>query len=117
MPNVRGSGSARTVNGAVVALFSEQPHAATEFKTINGDVIVGLPVDLSADLRLKSFNGGLFTDFDAQSLPQPVPVAERRNGWFVYRANQYTLMRTRSGGPELTFETFNGSVRVLRAMR
>jgi hypothetical protein len=44
-------------------------------------------------------------------------VAERRDGRFVYRSNQFTLVRAGGGGPELTFETFNGNVRVLRAAR
>jgi hypothetical protein len=117
MENVRGSGSARTINGAIVAWFSERPRAASEFKTINGRVVVAFPADLAADLRMKTFNGGLFTDFDVESLPQPAAVAERRDGWFVYRSNQFALARAGGGGPELTFETFNGDVRVLRGAR
>ena len=117
MENVHGSGSARTVNGAIVASFSERPRAASEFKTTNGNVVVAFPADLAADLKMKTFNGGLFTDFDVQPLPQPAAVAERRDGRFVYRSNQFTLVRAGGGGPELTFETFNGDVRVLRAAR
>jgi hypothetical protein len=52
-----------------------------------------------------------------KALPQPVPVAERRGGGFVYRSNQFTLVRAGRGGPELTFDTFNGSVHVLRAAK
>jgi hypothetical protein len=117
MENVGGSGSARTVNGAIAALFTERPRGASAFKTINGDVVVAFPADLGADLRMKTFHGGLFTDFDVQSLPQPAAVAERRDGRFVYRSNQFALVRVGAGGPELTFETLNGNVRVLRAAR
>jgi DUF4097 and DUF4098 domain-containing protein YvlB len=117
MQNVRGSGSARTVNAAIVASFAEPPRAASEFRTTNGNVVVTFPANLAADLRMKTFNGGLFTDFDVQDLPQPATVAERRDGRFVYRSNQFTLVRAGGGGPELTFETFNGNVRVLRAAR
>jgi hypothetical protein len=117
MQNVRGSGSARTVNAAIVASFTEQPRNASEFRTTNGNVAVTFPADLTADLKMKTFNGGLFTDFDVESLPQPAAVAERRNGRFVFRSNQFTLVRAGRGGPELTFETFNGNVRVLRAAR
>ena len=117
MANVRGSGSARTVNGPIVARFAEQPRDPSAFRTVNGQVVIGFPAALDADLRMKTFNGGLFTDFDVQSLPQPVAVAERRGGGFVYRANQFTLVRAGRGGPELTFETHNGSVRVIRAER
>jgi hypothetical protein len=117
MADVSGSGSARTVNGAIVATFAEQPRRASAFKTVNGDLVVGFPADLTADLRMKTFNGGLFTDFDVQALPQPLPIAERRGGTFVYRSNQFTLVRAGRGGPELTFETFNGRVKVIRSTR
>jgi len=117
MEDVHGSGSARTINGAIVASFSERPRAATGFKTTNGNVIVAFPADLAADLKMKTFNGGLFTDFDVEPLPQLAAVAERRDGRFVFRSNQFTLVRAGGGGPELTFETFNGNVRVLRAAR
>ena len=117
LQNVRGSGTARTVNGAIVASFAERPRTASEFKTLNGDVVVTFPADLAANLKMKTLNGVLFTDFDVQTLPQSAAVPERRNGRFVYRSNQFTLVRAGRGGPELMFETFNGSVRVLRASR
>ena len=118
MDAVRGSGTAHTVNGAVAISFTESPRAASSFKTLNGDVTVTFPPDFSADLALKTFNGGVFTDFDVEALPQraAVPV-ERRNGKTVYRSNEFTRVRAGSGGPEITFETFNGDVRVLRAAR
>jgi len=34
---------------------------------------------------------------------------------FVYRSNEFTTLRVGRGGPELTFDAFNGDVRVLRA--
>ena len=117
MENVHGSGSARTINGAIVASFSERPHSATTFKTINGDLIVAFPADLAADLKMKTFNGGLFTDFEVDPLPPLAAVAERRDGRFIYRSNQFALARAGGGGPDLTFETFNGDVRVLRGAR
>jgi hypothetical protein len=117
MPNMRGSGTAHTVNGPIVATFAEPPREPSRFETINGDVIVGFPSDLAADLKMKTFNGGLFTDFEVQPLPQPIAVPERRDGGFVYRSNGFALVRAGRGGPELTFDTFNGSVRVIRLAR
>jgi hypothetical protein len=79
-------------------------------------VDVSFPEPFSADLRLKTFNGGLYTDFDVQPLPRPASGSgQRRNGQFVYRSNDYALVRAGRGGPELTFETLNGDVRVRRA--
>jgi len=118
MTDMGGSGEAVTINGRVTASFVAAPRADSLFKTINGDVVVSVPDGLSADLRMKSFNGGLYTDFEAQPLPTPVRAGvERHNGLFVYRSNDFTSVRVGGGGPELTLETLNGDVRVLRQSR
>jgi hypothetical protein len=118
MTGVAGSGRAHTVNGPVTVSFTANPTAASSFKTVNGNVDVSFQDGLSADLRMKTMNGGLFTDFDAQPLPSIAPTSgERRNGRFVYRANEFTRVRVGRGGPEITFETLNGSVRAIRAGR
>jgi hypothetical protein len=113
---VAGSGSAHTVNGGVSVTFTANPSATSSFKTVNGNVDVSFVDGLSADFAMKTMNGGLFTDFDAQPLPGTVTAAgERRNGRFVYRANEHTRLRVGSGGPEITFETLNGNVRARRS--
>jgi hypothetical protein len=57
----------------------------------------------------------LYTDFDAAPLENTAAAAgERRNGRFVYRANEFTRVRVGSGGPQMTFETLNGNVRARR---
>ena len=110
LSRLRGSGRASTVNGNLVATFDEAPEAPSDFKTVNGRVDVTLPASLSANLRLKTLNGGLYTDFETTPLPS-TPTAERRNG-SGYRANRYASVRAGNGGPELTFETLNGDVQV-----
>ena len=117
MNGVRGSGNAETVNGAVSVSLTETPRSASRFKTHNGHVIVAFPAALSADLRLKTFNGDLFTDFDIQPLSQPAPVVERRGMKSIYRSNDFARVRVGGGGPEITFETFNGDVRVIKERR
>ncbi len=112
---VRGSGRAVTVNGPVDVTFAESPRDASEFRSVNGNVIVRFPGDLSADLKLKTFHGQLLTDFDVQSVPTPA-TREERNGHVVYRAGS-TTVRVDRGGPTLTFDTLNGDVRILRAGR
>ena len=115
MNQVAGSGRAHTVNGGVKVSFTANPKQESSFKTVNGNVDVDFRDGLSADFAMKTFNGGLYTDFDSQPLPSPVSAAgERRNGRFVYRANEFTRVRVGSGGPQITFETLNGNVRARR---
>jgi hypothetical protein len=117
MNGVDGSGRAETVNGDVTVSFSQAPRDALSFKTINGDVAVTLPGSLSADLALKTFNGGLYTDFEVQAMARMPSSGERRGSRFVYQSNDFTRVRVARGGPEFTFESFNGDVRVVRAAR
>jgi hypothetical protein len=115
MNKVAGSGRAHTVNGAVTVSFTANPNKPSSFKTVNGNVDVSFVDGLSAEFAMKTFNGGLFTDFEVQSLPGKVSAAgERRDGRFVYRANEFTRVRAGSGGPDITFETLNGNVRARR---
>jgi hypothetical protein len=116
MNKVAGSGRAHTVNGGVKVSFTANPKERSSFKTVNGNVDVSFLDGLAAEFAMKTMNGGLFTDFDAQPMASPAAAAgERRNGRFVYRANQYTRVRVGNGGPEIAFETLNGSVRARRS--
>jgi hypothetical protein len=109
--DARGSGRVVTVNGDVQGTFAAPPHDALLFKSVSGDLDATFPPTLSADLWLKTFNGGLYTDFDVTSLPAG-PVGEQRNGRIVYRANRLGGFRVGGGGPDLTFDAFNGDIRV-----
>jgi hypothetical protein len=118
MTDIAGSGSATTINGPVTASFVSAPRSASTFKTINGGVVITLPDSLSADLHMKTLNGGLFTDFEVQ--PRSVPagmMTERHGGMSVIRTSGFTTVRAGTGGPDLTLESLNGDVRVLRRSR
>ena len=113
MTGIRGSGRAETVNGRVNARFAANPKAPSSFRTVNGVIEVVFPRDLAADLRMKTLNGGLYTDFDVTVLPSAPAVAERRNGKFVYRNDRFAAVRVGRGGPQITFEGVNGDVHIL----
>ncbi len=87
MLEVAGSGRAYALNRPLHVTFTKNPQANSYFGSLNGLVEVAFQPDLSADLRLKTFNGGLYTDFDVKAMPAGEPTTERRNGRFVYRIN------------------------------
>ena len=113
MREVAGSGPVHTVNGKISVLFSRNPSKNCSFKTVNGSIETSFRPNLSADVRVKTFNGHAYTDFDAQALPGLSPVAERRDGRFIYRADRSTGMRIGNGGPEFKFDTLNGTIRII----
>ena len=114
MNGIAGSGSVRTVNGPTTVSFRENPKAESEFHSLNGKVEVTFQPDLSADMRVKTFNGAAYTDFESTALASTASAAQNGNRW-VYRKNQFSNLRVGKGGPELTFETLNGDIRIRKA--
>jgi len=112
MEDVAGSGLVSTLNGKVKVTFSKNPSKATQFKTLNGSVDVYFQNGLNADLKFKKLNGGIYTDFEVAALPQTAAAGDSVNGKFVYRSNRQTTGRAGKGGPELSFDTLNGSIRL-----
>jgi hypothetical protein len=112
---VSGHGEASTVNGDVQGTFLAPPDAASRFRSVNGDVDVTMPPTLAADLRMRTMHGGLFTDFETTPLASRAVTGERRGRRTVYRQDGQVAVRVAAGGPELTFATLNGDVRLRRA--
>jgi DUF4097 and DUF4098 domain-containing protein YvlB len=112
MTDVEGSGTVHTVNGGVKVLYARNPTGATSFKSVNGSLDISFRSGLNADVRMKTMNGGLYTDFDVSALPIAASPGENRNGKFVWSSRRMTGVRIGGGGPELQFETLNGDVMV-----
>jgi hypothetical protein len=114
MTAISGSGDVHTINGPVVVHFAKNPSGPSSFKSINGQLDVFFPQELSADLLFKTFNGQIYSDFDVTPRTTAAPETERRDGKFVYRSNRLRGGRAGRGGPELTFDAFNGNIRLHR---
>jgi len=65
-------------------------------------------------MRVKTFNGSAYTDFESTALAAQASAAQNGTKW-VYRKNQFANLRVGKGGPELTFETLNGDIRIRKA--
>jgi DUF4097 and DUF4098 domain-containing protein YvlB len=112
MSGIGGSGDAHTVNGAITVEFSRNPARPCSFKSVNGALEANFRPGFSADLLFKTFNGGVYSDFDVTMLPVATGERERRNGMFVYRSNRQGSARAGNGGPQISFETLNGAIRL-----
>jgi DUF4097 and DUF4098 domain-containing protein YvlB len=115
MTNIAGYGTADTLNGATTITFRENPKQDSYFKSFNGKVDVTFQPNLSANVKVKTFNGSAYTDFDVTALANTAEPGEVKNGKFVYKSNQFQNMKVGNGGPELKFESFNGSIRIQKA--
>ncbi|HUK91167.1 MAG TPA: hypothetical protein VLZ81_12250, partial [Blastocatellia bacterium] len=114
MKEVAGSGRVHTVNGGITVLFAKNPASDCSFGTVNGTIETSFRPNLNADVRVKTFNGSAFTDYEVTALPRKVSSGERHDGKFVYRSDDFNGIRIGNGGPELKYDTLNGSIKILK---
>jgi len=114
LTDVSGSVVAHSLNGKVIAVLKRvTPQKSMSFVSMNGNVDVTLPPDTKANLKLRTDNGDVWTDFDVQLKGGSQPVVEdsRKNG------GRYRIEVDRSfsgaingGGPDFELRTMNGNV-------
>ena len=80
LTDVAGAVVAHSVNGKVLAnLRQVTPDKPMAFTSLNGVVDVTLPASLKANLKLRSDQGDIYTDFDLGTQPATsAPVADRQ---------------------------------------
>jgi Putative adhesin len=114
---ISGSVVATTVNGSVIVeLKKVDPKAEMAFSTLNGKVDVTFPADLKANLKLKTDNGEMYTDFDIpadQTQPRMTKTAENHS----YRVNidNWITGKINGGGPEIMMKSFQGDIYIRKA--
>ena len=90
---------------------------AMAFTSFNGDVDVTLPATAKANLKLRSDQGDIFTDFDVQTRSSPAPAQSTRRGDGRVRieVNRAIYGAINGGGPEFELRTYNGNIYVRKA--
>ncbi len=115
LTGVGGSVVAHTVNGKVTATLTHaSPQKPMAFTSLNGAVEVTLPADAKANLKLRTDNGSVFTDFDVHMLPQSssavVEDTRQSGGRYRLEVNKVIYGAVNGGGPEIEARTFNGNI-------
>jgi DUF4097 and DUF4098 domain-containing protein YvlB len=115
LTNVSGSVVAHSTNGKVVATLREiTAGTPMAFTSLNGNVDVTVPPATKANLRLRTDNGDVFSDFDVQVKPStgnPVVQDTRRtDGRYRIEVDKSIYGAINGGGPEFELRTFNGNV-------
>lgn len=113
--NVAGTVAAGTTNGSVRASLTRvTADRGMAFTSLNGTVDVTLPPTTRANLRMRSDNGDVYSDFDVQVAPSAPVVQENRGGNGRYRIsrNRSIVGAINGGGPEFELRTFNSNVYV-----
>jgi DUF4097 and DUF4098 domain-containing protein YvlB len=114
MKEISGSGKAYALNKDLEVVYNKNPESDCYFGSLNGDVKVTFLAGLSADFRIKTFNGEAYTDFDVTHVPDVVTTTESKKGKHIYKSNKRTRVRVGRGGPEIEFDGFNGDIQIFK---
>ena len=112
---VGGAVNAGTTNGSVRATLTRVTgDREMAFTSLNGVVDVTLPPTTKANLRMRSDNGDVYSDFDVQLAASSPVVEESRgtSGRYRIRRNRSIVGAINGGGPEFELRTFNSNVYV-----
>lgn len=112
MEDVGGSASADTVNGDIKVNFLSVTNGANMvFSSLNGDLDVAFPNATKADLKLKSEQGEIFTDFEMQvDKKKAIAKTDKSSSTYKVEIEQWVSGKINGGGPEMLFKTFNGDI-------
>jgi hypothetical protein len=119
LTDVAGSVVAHSLNGTVTAsLRRVTPQKAMSFTSLNGKVDVTLPGDTKANLKVRSDNGDVWTDFDVtlrNNAPPTVTDNRTRGGRYRIEVDRNILGSINGGGPDFLIQTMNGSIYIRKA--
>ena len=119
LTDITGSVVANTFNGELNVTFAGiSPDKPMSFSTWNGDVDVTLPRTFKGDVKMRSEQGDIYSDFDVQIKPQPqgqnqtearsTGIKEGEKFKIAFDKTIYGAVN--GGGPEFSFKTFNGDI-------
>ena len=114
---ISGSVVANTVNGDVVVKFkSVDEKAAMAFASLNGKIDVSLPADAKANLKLKSDNGQMYSDFDI-AIDKTEPKVETNNEGHYHqiKIEDWITGKINGGGSEIMMKSTFGAVYIRKA--
>lgn len=120
--NVAGSVVAHSMNGKVLAsLRDATPQKPMAFTSMNGSIDVTLPSSVKANVKMRTDNGDIWSDFDIQLRPsntQPtVQDSRNRGGRYKVELDKSMYGTVNGGGAEFDLRTLNGNIYIRKSTR
>jgi putative adhesin len=110
--NISGTALLNTVDGNIGVRFNDvTPNVPMAFTTIEGNVDITFPEDVSVMLKMKSEHGEIFSDFDIdiKNREQKTEKSSKTGSVKVY-LEEWISGKINSGGPEILIKSFEGNV-------
>jgi len=81
LEGITGSAVISTMNGEVHAVYTKPPQKLVSITSMNGEVELRVPAETKANVRLRTHNGSILTDFDENALKTKT---EGKTGGYSY---------------------------------
>ncbi|MFC1540832.1 DUF4097 domain-containing protein [Candidatus Latescibacterota bacterium] len=116
LTDISGTVLTNTMSGNIEITFKEYAkNKPMSFSAMNGDIDITLPSALKADLKIKSLDGDVNTDFDIEIIP--ISTEERSTGSDNFVGFNIGAMlgnniygKINGGGPEIRITTLDGNI-------
>jgi hypothetical protein len=116
MKNIVGSVSANTINEDIIINFTSiTPSTPMVFTTLNGKVDVTFPATLKANVKLRTDDGEVYTDFDIDVDKTPAKInqsADKERGVYKIKKDDWTYGKINGGGAEIMMKSMNGDIMI-----
>ena len=114
LTNVSGNTLVHAVNGDITVVMNRvAADKPMSFSTMTGDIDVTLPADIKANLKMKTDQGEIYTDFDMTVGRKATRAEESEKteaGKYRITFDKSLLGLVNGGGPEISFNTFSGDI-------
>ena len=111
MKNVSGSVIADALNRNITISFKNvKNNAPMAFTSLNGNLDITFPANVEADIKAKTDNGEVYTDFDMKLDKKPISKTSKKSGVYRVKVEKWTYGKINGGGAEMTFKTLNGDI-------
>ncbi|MBZ5584889.1 MAG: DUF4097 domain-containing protein [Acidobacteriia bacterium] len=115
LTHVSGTVVADTLNGELnVSMDRVDPGKPMSFSTLNGAINVSLPAETKANLKMKTDNGSINSDFDIKLTGGGATTEPNttKDGKYRVRFDKTMYGTINGGGPEFSFRTLNGTINI-----
>ena len=112
LTNIIGSAVLNTVDGDILVQIKEAAeNIPMAFSTIEGNIDITLPKDIKTNIKMKSDQGDIFTDFDIE-IKKREKISERsdKDDQYKIMLEDWTYGKINGGGPEYLIKTFRGNI-------
>ena len=111
--NISGSVVGHALNDELKVVFNEiDPEKAMSFSSMNGNIDVTFPPSLKCNVKIKSDQGDVYSDFEIQKVDKPREIIEEnrrgKSGKYRVKIEDAFYGTINGGGPEYHFSNYLG---------